>query len=92
MRHRRRRSANFPPKRECSPLSALSRRSSPPAVELAAQPGVVVADKSAHGLLGIDEAAEARLRRKFDLRLLPTVIFIYLCARAILPVFIRLHY
>ncbi|TNY19420.1 putative MFS transporter [Rhodotorula diobovata] len=47
-------------------------------LELAAQPGVVVADKSAHGLLGIDEAAEARLRRKFDLRLLPTVIFIYL--------------
>ncbi|KPV77718.1 uncharacterized protein RHOBADRAFT_31279 [Rhodotorula graminis WP1] len=34
--------------------------------------------KSPHGLLGIDEAAEARLRRKFDLRILPMVILIYL--------------
>ncbi|GAA5890548.1 hypothetical protein JCM8208_004910 [Rhodotorula glutinis] len=34
--------------------------------------------KSSHGLLGIDEAAEARLRRKFDLRILPMVILIYL--------------
>ncbi|BGP40877.1 hypothetical protein JCM10449v2_004842 [Rhodotorula kratochvilovae] len=47
-------------------------------LENAAQPGVVVAAKSAHGLLGIDEAAEAKLRRKFDLRLLPMIILIYL--------------
>ncbi|GAA5848303.1 hypothetical protein JCM9279_001004 [Rhodotorula babjevae] len=46
-------------------------------LELAAQPGVILAG-ARRPVAVIDEAAEARLRRRFDLRLLPIVALIYL--------------
>lgn len=49
-----------------------------PTVEEVAEAGHVATDKYGNALISIDEAAEARLRRKLDLILLPPVSLIYL--------------
>ncbi|TNY19435.1 putative MFS transporter [Rhodotorula diobovata] len=61
-----------------SDIEKTSEKASIHDLELAAQPGVVLAASGARHVAVIDEAAEARLRRKFDVRLLPVVAAIYL--------------
>lgn len=48
------------------------------AVEEVALHGHVATDKHGHALIHIDPAAEARLRRKMDIRILPVVALMYL--------------
>ncbi|GAA5890593.1 hypothetical protein JCM8208_004926 [Rhodotorula glutinis] len=60
-----------------SDAEKVSEKASIHDLELAAQPGVVLTG-AGRTVAVIDEAAEARLRRRFDLRLLPIVALIYL--------------